>query len=88
MSESLKLGCQSCLSTPAEPCLSAPKQNARGISGERSPGTRRARLRIVKAYRVKKVLRLIRRAESKQVAKWNITNFIKHAADYAATVPY
>jgi len=37
-----------------------------------------------KAYRVKKLLRWVRRAESKQAAKWRSTHFLKHAAGYAA----
>ncbi|WP_141721121.1 transposase, partial [Desulfoplanes formicivorans] len=32
-----------------------------------------------KAYRVKELLRWIRRAESRQAAKWRITHFLKHA---------
>jgi transposase len=40
-----------------------------------------------KAYRVKELLRWVRRAESKQAAKWRITHFLKHAAEYAADCP-
>jgi transposase len=40
-----------------------------------------------KAYRVKELLRWVRRAESKQAAKWRITHFLKHAAQYAADCP-
>jgi hypothetical protein len=40
-----------------------------------------------KAYRVKELLRWVRRAESKQAAKWRITHFLKHATEYAANSP-
>jgi transposase len=40
-----------------------------------------------KAYRVKELLRWVRRAESKQAAKWRITHFLKHATEYAANCP-
>ena len=33
------------------------------------------------------LLRWVRRAESKQAAKWRITHFLKHAAEYAADSP-
>jgi len=40
-----------------------------------------------KAYRVKKLLRWVRQAESKQAAKWRITHFLRHAAEYAVDCP-
>lgn len=40
-----------------------------------------------KGYRVKELLRWVRRAESKQAAKWRITHFLKHATEYAANCP-
>ncbi|WP_141721061.1 transposase, partial [Desulfoplanes formicivorans] len=38
-------------------------------------------------YRVKELLRWIRRAESRQAAKWRITHFLKHATEYTADCP-
>jgi transposase len=40
-----------------------------------------------KAYRVKELLRWVRQAESRQAAKWRITHFLKHAAEYAGDGP-
>jgi transposase len=40
-----------------------------------------------KAYRVKELLRRVRRAESKQAAKWRITHFLKHATEFAVDCP-
>lgn len=41
-----------------------------------------------KAYRVKELLRWMQRAESRQAAKWRITHFLKHAAEYTADCPF
>jgi transposase len=40
-----------------------------------------------KAYRVKEILRRVRRAESKQAARWRITHLLKHATEYTADCP-
>ena len=66
----------------------------KGAEKERTQHQENALLELVeqgfataKAYRVKELLRWVRRAESKQAAKWRITHFFKHAAEYTAVGP-
>jgi transposase len=40
-----------------------------------------------KAYRVKELLRWIRKAETKRAARWRVTNFLRHASEYAGESP-
>ncbi len=40
-----------------------------------------------KAYRVKELLRWIRKAETKRAAQWRVTSFLRHAAEYAGESP-
>ncbi|SMP83323.1 Transposase, partial [Desulfonatronum zhilinae] len=60
----------------------------------RTEGQENALLELVKqgfatakAYRVKELLRWIRQAETKQAARWRITHFLKHAAEYTINCP-
>ena len=87
-SENLRPGSQGCRTTPAGPCSRVPKQHARTQNREN------ALLELVeqgfatiRACRVKELPRRVRRAESQHAAKWRITRFLRHVAEYAADCP-
>ncbi|MBU4523860.1 MAG: transposase [Desulfomicrobium sp.] len=86
-SESLIPGSQSCRTTPVRPRSRAPKKKRRKNQGNALLELAEQGIATAKAYRAKELLRWARRAESKLAAKWRITHFLKHTAEYAADCP-